>query len=211
MGDLGLAERIVTAVRRAVALPVTVKFRLGLDDRRRNYLELGRVCEACGVTAVALHGRTARQMFGGAADWEPIARLKEALSIPVVGNGDVATAEDALAMLSRTGCDGVMIGRAATRNPWIFQEIAAGLRGGRAPVPGLAERCALVLDHFRTVAEREPARLALHKLRLFTRWYSYGLPQGDRLRRQISELGDVPGFLAAAERFCGALLVRDAA
>jgi len=211
MGDLGLAQAVVRGVRRAVAIPVTVKFRLGLDDRRSNYLELGRICEGEGAAAVALHGRTARQMFSGEARWEPIARLKAELSIPVLGNGDVSTAGDALRMLSQTGCDGVMIGRAATRNPWIFSEIAARLGGGARPPATLAERCALVLEHFRTVAAREPERTALHKLRLFTRWYSQGLPEGARLRRQISSLPEVGGFLAAAERFCGEILLAEAA
>jgi tRNA-dihydrouridine synthase B len=211
MGDLRLAEAIVAAVCRAVSLPVTVKFRLGLDEGRRNFLELGRMCQAQGAAAVALHPRTARQMFAGEADWEPIARLQEALAIPVVGNGDVATAEDALRMLRHTGCDGVMIGRAATRNPWIFRQIAARLAGGRLAEPSLAERCELVLEHFRTVAEREPEKLALHKLRLFARWYSQGLPDGARLRRQLSELREVRSFLAAAERFCSQILLAEAA
>jgi nifR3 family TIM-barrel protein len=211
MSDLALAEAIVRAVRRAIAIPLTVKFRLGLDDRRRNYLDLARLCEANGVDAVALHGRTARQMFSGAADWEPIARLKAAVSIPVVGNGDVETADDALAMLAATGCDGVMIGRAATRDPWIFRDIASRLDGRRVPAPSLAERCALVLDHFRAVAAREPERIALHKLRVFTRWYSHGLPGGARLRRSIGELPDVATFLAEVERFCGDRLLEEAA
>lgn len=202
MGDLRQAERILTAVRKALSIPVTVKFRLGLDDPRRNYLELGRIAEAVGLDAVALHARTARQGFRGRADWSHIARLKEALAIPVLGNGDVTSADEALRMFAETGCDGVMIGRAATRNPWIFAEIAARRRpGGRFVLPTLEDRRELVLGHFRTVAARDEPLTALHKLKKFTGWYGHGLPDGHLLRRRINELDSVPVFLQAVEEF----------
>jgi tRNA-dihydrouridine synthase B len=201
MGDEDLAQSIVSTVRRAISIPLTIKFRLGLDGCRQNYLELGRICEANGAQAVALHARTARQMFSGEADWSHIARLKETLSIPVIGNGDVTTPEDALRMLRQTGCDGVMIGRAATKNPWLFRQIEARLSGGAVPEPTLADRRELVLSHFRMVAEREPSKYALHKLRKFTGWYTWGLPHGKRLRLAINQLPDVESFLAAVERF----------
>jgi nifR3 family TIM-barrel protein len=201
MGDLGSTAQIVRSVRRAISIPLTVKFRLGLDEGRRNYLELGRLCAGEGVDAVAMHARTARQMFAGAADWSHIARLKEALAIPVVGNGDVESADDALRMFRDTGCDAVMIGRASTKNPWIFRQIAARLSGGRLAEPTLADRRDLVLTHFRLVAEREPSPYALHKLRKFTGWYTHGLPNGRRLRQSINQLGDVATFLRAVEEF----------
>ncbi|HEX2165299.1 MAG TPA: tRNA dihydrouridine synthase DusB [Thermoanaerobaculia bacterium] len=200
MGDLGLARQIVREVARAVSIPVTVKFRLGLDERRRNHMELGRICEGEGAAAVALHARTARQMFTGRADWREIARLEQALSIPVIGNGDVTRADDAVAMLRETGCDGVMIGRGATRNPWIFRQAAARLSGGRLAEPTLDDRRRLILDHFATVIEREPEVQALHKLRAFTNQYSRGLPAGERLRRQISGHRTPGDFVAAVER-----------
>jgi nifR3 family TIM-barrel protein len=211
MGDLGQAEEIVATVRRAISLPLTVKFRLGLDACRHNYLELGRICEANGVAAVAMHARTARQMFSGGADWSHIARLKEALAIPVIGNGDVETPEDALRMLRETGCDGVMVGRAATKNPWIFRQIEARLSGGRVAEPTLDDRRALVLAHFRLVAAREPSSYALHKLRKFTGWYTHGLPHGRRLRQAINQYPDVESFLAAVEEFFAALPAEAAA
>ncbi|HVS14972.1 MAG TPA: tRNA dihydrouridine synthase DusB [Thermoanaerobaculia bacterium] len=211
MGDLRQAEEIIRAVRSVLTIPLTVKFRLGLDDRRQNFLELGRVCEVNGVAAVAMHGRTARQMFSGEADWSAIARLKEALSIPVLGNGDVHEPADAERMLRETGCDGVMIGRGATRNPWIFRQIVAHLSGGRVPEPTLADRRDLILEHFRLVAEREPDHYALHKLRKFTGWYTHGLPNGKRLRQQIQQLESVRGFLAAVEIFFAEQLERQAA
>jgi len=211
MGDLRKAEAIVAGCRRELSIPLTVKFRLGLDDRSRNYLDLGRLCEANGVDAVTMHGRTARQGFSGEADWSEIARLKEALSIPVIGNGDVRDADAALEMLRETGCDGVMIGRGATRNPWIFAQIAARLdaRGFREPT--IEQRRDLILEHFGMVAAREHGRFALHKLRKFTGWYTHGLPQGRRLRARISELHDVDSFLAAVEDFFDALLADPAA
>jgi tRNA-dihydrouridine synthase B len=210
MGDLGLARQVVRQVVRAVSVPVTVKFRLGLDERRVNHLELGRICQGEGAAAVALHGRTAKQMFGGRADWSEIARLKEALAIPVIGNGDVTTAADALAMLAETGCDGVMIGRGATKNPWIFRQIAARRSGGRVPEPTLDDRRRLILDHFRTVIDREPPAQALHKLRAFTSQYSRGLPEGQRLRRRITELRGPDDFLAAVEAHFAALAEAEA-
>ncbi|MDX1644217.1 MAG: tRNA dihydrouridine synthase DusB [Thermoanaerobaculia bacterium] len=211
MGDLALAETIVSTVRRSISIPLTVKFRLGLDDRRKSYVDLAKMCEANGVSAVAMHARTAKQMFTGEADWSEIARLKEAVSIPVIGNGDIRTADDALAMLRATGCDGVMVGRAATKNPWIFSQLAAKLSGGEVPEPTLADRRRLVLDHFRLVVEREDERYALHKLRKFTGWYTHGLPHGRRLRGRINELPDTDAFLQAVEEFFDQIAVEKAA
>ena len=178
MGDLPLAERVIREARRRLTIPLTVKFRLGLRENETTYLELGRICETNGVDAVTMHGRTAKQMFRGQADWSAIGQLKNALSIPVIGNGDINSPEDALRMLSETGCDGAMIGRAATKNPWIFRQIESRMSGGRVPEPTLADRRQLILGHFRMVAAREKERYALHKLRKFTGWYTHGLPHG---------------------------------
>lgn len=211
MGDPKLAETIIRTVRDAISIPLTVKFRLGLDDGRRNYLELGRICEANGVQAVAMHARTARQMFTGEADWSHLIRLKEALSIPVIGNGDVREPEDALRLFAQTGCDGVMVGRGATRNPWIFRQIAARMAGTGLTEPSLQDRRDLVLGHFRMVAEREPGKHALHKLRKFTGWYTHGLPNGRRLRQDINQIPDVESFLAVVEAFFDEVLEEKAA
>lgn len=211
MGDLKLAERIIGTVRNAITIPLTVKFRLGLDEGRRNYVDLGRICEANGVAAVAMHARTARQMFDGQADWPHLARLKEALSIPVIGNGDVREPEDALRMMAETGCDGVMVGRGATRNPWIFRQIAARMDGSRLSEPSLEDRRDLILEHFRMVVEREHSKYALHKLRKFTGWYTHGLPNGRKLRQAINQIPDVDSFLVTVESFLDELLVEKAA
>jgi len=201
MADLGLARRIIAAVRAAISIPLSVKFRLGVGDDRPADLDLGRICEAEGVDGVALHARTARQMFGGRADWSRIARLKDALSIPVVGNGDVASAADARRMLAETGCDAVMIGRASMKNPWIYRQTAELLAGRTPAEPSLEDRRALILAHFHLLLEQEEPRHALHKLRTFTGWYTHGLPGGGRLRERIGALADGEAFVEALESF----------
>lgn len=209
MGDLKLAEEIIVSVRRAITIPLTVKFRLGLNDKQRNFLELGRICEARGAEAVSLHARTAKQMFRGQPEWSAITELKEAVSVPVMGNGDIREPEDALRLLRETGCAGVMIGRGATRNPWLFRQIAARLSGDRFQEPRLEERRDLIFGHFRAVIEREAPLDALHKLKTFTGWYSHGLPEGVRLRRQIQQLETCQSFLDAIERFFDDLFVME--
>ena len=199
MGDLELVDEILRRVRRRLTIPLTVKCRLGLGNGRESFLELGRLCEARGVDAVTLHGRTAAQKFRGEARWDAIRRLKDAVDIPVIGNGDVTTPDDAVRMLRETGCDGVMIARGATRNPWIFAQTAARLSGGRIREPSLGDRRTLIEDHFRRVVEREEPVFALHKLRTFTRVYSQGLPDGARLRRRIQELETPEDYFRAVD------------
>jgi len=202
MGDPPLARAIVRAVKARLTIPLTVKFRLGLDDARINFLDLGRMCEDEGVAAVAMHARTARQMYTGQADRGRITELKRHLSIPVVGNGDVATADDALALLAETGCDGVMIGRATMKNPWIFRQIADRMAGSPAREATLEERRDLMLAHFDAIetAAHDPKE-ALHKLRTMTGWYTNGLPHGRALRVRISELRTPADFRDAVTTF----------
>ncbi len=203
MGDLPLARRIVRAVKARLSIPLTVKFRLGLDDQRVNFLDLGAMCEDEGVAAVAMHARTARQMYTGRADYARIAELKRRVAIPVIGNGDVAAPEDALSLLRETGCDGVMIGRATMKNPWIFRQIADRHGGaGRSARPTLAERRDLMLAHFSAIeATAHDPKEALHKLRTMTGWYTNGLPHGRALRIRISELATPSDFRAAVGEF----------
>jgi nifR3 family TIM-barrel protein len=214
MRDLGKARAIVAACRRALpTTPLTVKFRLGINDETQNYLELGRICEGEGAAAVALHARTAKQMYTGRADWSKIARLKDAVGIPVVGNGDVNTAGDVAAMLRETGCDAVMVGRATMKNPWIFRQ-AAGLLAGR-PVreATLAERRDVILEHFRLIQrdQFDAPKAMMSKLRTFTAWYTHGLPNGSELRRRIGSLESPQAFLDAVEEFFEAHAARVAA
>jgi len=179
-----------------------VKMRRGVEDGSRSALELAPRLVEAGAAALTLHPRSARQMYTGRSDWSAIAELKRALSIPVVGNGDVETAEDALAMFEQTGCDAVMCGRATMKNPWIFREIAERL-AGRVPRPAeLSERRELMLRHFAAIERiaHEP-REALHKLRTMTGWYTRGLPNGRALRIRISELTTPEEFRSAVEEF----------
>ena len=211
MGDPELARTIVRDVRKRLSIPLTVKFRLGLDESRENFLEIGRICEGEGAAAVALHGRTARQMYTGRADWDKIAALKAAVSIPVVGNGDVETAEDVVAMRRQTGCDAVMIGRGTMKNPWIFRE-AADLLAGRTPRRAtLEERRDLMLGHFAAIERtaRDPREI-LHKLRTMTGWYTHGLPNGRALRVRISQLNTPGDFRDAVEEFFGGEILSEA-
>jgi len=201
MGDLDVARQIVAAVRREVRVPLTVKFRLGLDERRVNYVELARICEGEGADGVVLHARTARQMFRGEAAWEHVARLKAAVSIPVIGNGDVRAPEDAARMLRETGCDGVMIGRASMKNPWIYKQAAELLQGKTPTLPTPQDRHALIRTHFDMVTAQEEPGFALHKLRTFTGWYTHGLPDGGRLRALIGTLETPQAFLDAVDAY----------
>lgn len=206
MGDLELARRIIAGVRRELSIPLTVKFRLGLDDRRVNFVDLARICQDQGAAAITLHARTARQHFSGKADWERIRQVKEAVSIPVVGNGDVTTPAEAVEMFRETGCDAVMIGRGSLSDPWIFRRTAALLRGAgpgelEAMQPTAQDRRALILHHFTRLREHEEEKHALHKIRTFTGWYTRGLPNGRALRQQINQLKSLDAFFEAVEEF----------
>ena len=206
MRDLGKARAIIAACKKSlVATPLTVKFRAGVREDSLNYLELGRICEGEGASAVALHPRTARQMYTGRADWSLIARLKETLSIPVVGNGDVQTPEDAVRMFRETGCDAVMIGRATMKNPWIFRQSAFACEGRPYQEATLEERREMILSHFRLIQENDAdeRKAMMGKLRTFTGWYTHGLPSGRELRCRIQSLPSPGAFLEAVEKFSG--------
>lgn len=201
MGDLPRAAAIIEACRRKLSIPLTVKFRLGLGQGPTpiNYLELGKICQDLGVDAVALHGRTARQMYTGRADWTAIRQLKEALSIPVIGNGDVNTPQDAQRMFEETGCDGVMIGRAALTDPWIFRRTAAVLAGEPDRPPTLEERRGIIATHFSWILRDMDRRGALHKMRNFLARYTHGLPGGRTLRGRIGSLQHPEQFMEAID------------
>ncbi len=184
--DLPLLERLFRRLRQAVALPFTIKFRAGWDEAHLVHVELARLAEACGVNGLALHARTREQGYAGQAQWRWIAEVKQAVSIPVFGNGDIRSPEDAAAMVAQTGCDGVMIGRTAASNPWIFRQMESYRLTGAYPRPTPADRARLIGDYFdRLVREGLPGSLG--KMKQFASWFTHGVEDGARLRKAVYE------------------------
>lgn len=185
--DLGLVRQIIRAVGSAVDLPVTVKTRSGWDDATRDPVEIALRCQDAGAAMFTLHPRTRTQMYSGAACWDEIARVKDALDIPVVGNGDVRTAQDVIRMRRATGCDGVMIARGSFGNPWIFQQARDLLSGTRPrPIPGAAERFAVALRHAQLQVELQgDSPRTAREFRKHLGWYTRGLPGAAALRDRL--------------------------
>ncbi len=198
--DLPLLERLFLRLRKAVSLPFTVKFRAGWDEAHLVHVELARLAEASGVNGLALHARTREQGYSGQAQWRWIAEVKQAVSIPVFGNGDIRSPEDAAAMVAATGCDGVMIGRTAASNPWIFRQMESyRLTGAYAP-PGPADRARLIGDYFeRLVREGMPGGLG--KMKQFASWFTHGVEGGARLRKAVYEARTETEALARVHAF----------
>lgn len=189
MKDPVLAEEIIRSVVRACGKPVTVKIRKGFDEAHVNAVELARRAEEAGAAAVAVHGRTREQFYSGKADWEIIAKVKEAVTIPVIGNGDVDGPESAERMLRETGCDGVMAGRAARGNPWIFREITSYLETGKVPErPDAAEKRECILEHARLMLAQKGEYTAVREMRKHVSWYTFGYPGSARLRGKINTI-----------------------
>ncbi|HET9948543.1 MAG TPA: tRNA dihydrouridine synthase DusB [Longimicrobiales bacterium] len=185
--DLDLVERIIRAVDEATPLPTTVKIRSGFDEASRDPVGIALRCQEAGARALSLHPRTRADMYGGRARWPEIAAVVEALDIPVIGNGDITTGEDARRMRDETGCAGVMIARGSHGNPWIFEAARAALDGAPPPPePGVEERFAVCLEHARNAIrfERDPRR-AIIDFRKHLGWYTKGLPDGRRLRTEL--------------------------
>ena len=187
MKDPALVEEILTAMVRAVKKPVTVKIRKGFDDSSVNAVEIAKIAESCGVAAVAVHGRTREQFYSGKADWDIIRRVKEAVRIPVIGNGDVFTAEDAKRLVDTTGCDGIMVARGAKGNPWIFREITEYLDTGRKPErPSVEELKEMILRHGRMMLKFKGELAGMREMRKHVSWYTAGYPNSAALRNDIN-------------------------
>jgi nifR3 family TIM-barrel protein len=198
--DLPLIRSIFEAVRAAVKLPFTVKFRLGWNEQEIVCVELARLAESCGLDAVAVHARTREQGYGGQAQWEWIARVKAALKVPVIGNGDIRSPEDAVSMVAQTGCDAVMIGRTAASNPWIFRQIAQYTAAGAYDEPGEADRYRMIKTYYRMLAEEETPG-GLGKMKQFASWFTHGVRNGANLRKAVYEAKAVPAVLDAVDAF----------
>jgi nifR3 family TIM-barrel protein len=188
-----LRDVIAAAVRAAGSVPVTAKFRIGVDDATRTSLESGRIAEGEGVAAVALHARTAEQLYSGRADWSAIAELKEAVdTVPVLGNGDIWEAADALAMMAATGCDGVVVGRGCLGRPWLFRDLADAFAGRPpSPPPGLAEIVGMMRTHAELLAESFGEQLGVRQFRKHAGWYLTGFPVGSGVRRSLGLAGSL--------------------
>ena len=184
-----LAHDILAAMVKAVKIPVTVKFRAGWDDANRNAVEIARAVEAAGVSAVAVHGRTRQQFYEGKADWSIIADVKQAVKVPVFGNGDIFTVADGLRMLEQTGCDGLMIGRGADGNPWLFTALAAALRGEPLPQqPSLKERLAQAAEHLEMLIAYKNEVVAVKEMRRHISAYLKGMPHAAEFRGRFHKV-----------------------
>jgi nifR3 family TIM-barrel protein len=196
-----LREIIRSAVAAAGPVPVTIKFRMGVDDEILTYLETGRIAEDEGVAAVALHARTAEQLYSGSARWDAIAALKDAVTtIPVLGNGDIWEAADALEMVARTGCDGVVVGRGCLGRPWMFRDLADAFAGRPVqPAPPLGQVTDVMLEHARRLSEWQGERMGMKAFRKHASWYLTGYPAGGQLRKRaalVDTVADLEGVVA---------------
>jgi nifR3 family TIM-barrel protein len=212
--DLPRIGEIFRAVRKSVTIPFTVKFRMGWNEAQIVCVELARMAESEGLDAVALHARTREQGYSGQAQWNWIAAVKQSITIPVIGNGDIRTPEDALAMIAETGCDAVMVGRAAPANPWIFRQIAQYTAIGSYDHPTVGDRYRMIRAYFQMLLDEVEATRDLPrsaqigepsgKMKQFATWFTHGVPGGAKLRKAIYGARTGPEVLAEVDRFFAA-------
>ena len=183
---------VVAAMVKAAGKPVTAKIRMGFAQVENLAVETARALEAAGAAAVTVHGRTREQYYDGKADWQVIADVKKSVRIPVIGNGDVNTGEDAVAMMEQTGCDGVMIARGALGNPWIFRDAQALWKGeDKPPAPSKGERILMLIRHLDMVAEDKGERIAVREMRKHVGWYVRGMHGASAIKREINQIDDI--------------------
>ena len=184
-----LAGRIIEKISSAIKKPVTIKIRKGFDDAHVNAVELAHIAQESGALAVAVHGRTREQYYSGKADWDIIRQVKEAVSIPVIGNGDICCAQDVLRMEKQTGCDGFMIARGAQGNPWIFSQIQHYLETGeQAKTPTARQTADMVLTHAKMLLEYKGMYTGIREMRKHAAWYTAGYKNAAKLRRKLNEV-----------------------
>jgi tRNA-dihydrouridine synthase B len=198
--DLPLVERLLRAVRGAITIPFTMKYRAGWNDAELVAVKMAQLAEDCGLQAVALHPRTREQGYSGTADWRHIAEVKAAVKIPVIGNGDVVKPEDAVRMVAQTGCDAVMIGRAASSNPWIFRQIAQYLATGAYDEPTQQDRYHMMRRYYAMLMERGE-RDMVGKMKQFATYFTHGVRHGAQLRSSIYHVQEAAAILDLVDAF----------
>lgn len=204
-----LVERIVDKTSKAISKPVTVKIRKGFENNSINAVEIAKAAEAGGASAIAVHGRTREQLYSGEADWEIIARVKESVQIPVIGNGDVSDGPSAERLLSETGCDGIMIGRAVRGNPWIFREISGYLERGEAVErPDLAKVRETILRHAGLLLAYKGEYIGIREMRKHLAWYTTGYPGSARFRNRINEMQTLEDLTGSVDEIFGLSIER---
>ena len=190
MRDPENAVRIMRAVVAATKLPVSVKFRLGWDESSINVVEMARAAEDCGVQEIAVHGRTRMQQYGGKADWQWIGKVKQAVKVPVLGNGDIFTAQDAIRCVSETDVDGVLIARGAMGNPWLFRQVKDKLAGREPTLPTVHEKIDTALRHYDMLLRWKPEHVAVREMRKHIGWYIAGMRGAAQMRTRINLIED---------------------
>ncbi|MCU0229458.1 MAG: tRNA dihydrouridine synthase DusB [Bryobacterales bacterium] len=198
--DLPLIGEILASVKRAISIPLTLKCRAGWNDNELVHVQLGKVAEDAGLSAIALHPRTREQGYSGKSDWSRIAALKSALRIPVIGNGDILTPEDAVRMVRETQCDAVMIGRAAASNPWIFRQLAEYLETGEYMQPTEEDRYRMMRSYYDMLIQHEEPEM-VGKMKQFATYFTHGVRGGAALRRAVYECRTGPEVVAQVDHF----------